>query len=205
MFVSCDHLQEEIHFRDYRIKILNKYSNQCCVRRKPWTWPSTCNRMQTTNFKMKKNKWIFADIRHGAVFQLGGSPRASNSSSYGIRHVMKCYRGTLKWKPVFWQFCIWMDGQRDTQTEGQTDRTDGWIDRQLNRQIDWNGWMDRQTERMDGWMDWQTAKQTDRLIGMDGWTDRRSGRMGGWIDRQLNRQTDWLGWMDGWMHGWTDS
>jgi hypothetical protein len=29
-----------------------KYSNQCCVRRKPWTWPSTRNRMQTTNFKI---------------------------------------------------------------------------------------------------------------------------------------------------------
>jgi hypothetical protein len=28
-----------------------KYSNQCCVIRKPWTWPSTRNRMQTTNFK----------------------------------------------------------------------------------------------------------------------------------------------------------
>jgi hypothetical protein len=27
-----------------------KYSNQCCVRRKPWSWPSTRNRMQTTNF-----------------------------------------------------------------------------------------------------------------------------------------------------------
>jgi hypothetical protein len=27
-----------------------KYSNQCCVRRKPWTWRSTRNRMQTTNF-----------------------------------------------------------------------------------------------------------------------------------------------------------
>jgi hypothetical protein len=28
-----------------------KYSNQCCVRRKPWTCHSTHNRMQTTNFK----------------------------------------------------------------------------------------------------------------------------------------------------------
>jgi hypothetical protein len=30
-----------------------KYSNQCCVRRKPWTWPSTRNRIQTTNFKVR--------------------------------------------------------------------------------------------------------------------------------------------------------
>jgi hypothetical protein len=29
-----------------------KYWKQCCVRRKPWTWPSTHNRMQTTNFKI---------------------------------------------------------------------------------------------------------------------------------------------------------
>jgi hypothetical protein len=28
------------------------YSKQCCVRRKPWTWPSTRNRMQTTNFNI---------------------------------------------------------------------------------------------------------------------------------------------------------
>jgi hypothetical protein len=37
-----------------------KYSKQCCVRRKPWTWPSTCNRMQTTNFKIN----ICAHIIH---------------------------------------------------------------------------------------------------------------------------------------------
>jgi hypothetical protein len=53
MFRSYDHLQAEIYGHKtetcsgYRIK----YSNQCCVRRKPWTWPSTRNRMQTTNFK----------------------------------------------------------------------------------------------------------------------------------------------------------
>jgi hypothetical protein len=38
----------------YRLtnKTLNNYSKQCCVRRKPWTWPNTRNRMQTTNFKI---------------------------------------------------------------------------------------------------------------------------------------------------------
>jgi hypothetical protein len=35
-----------------------KYSNQCCVRRKPWTWPSTRNRMQTTNsLKREISAW----------------------------------------------------------------------------------------------------------------------------------------------------
>jgi hypothetical protein len=34
-----------------------KYSNQCCVRRKPWTWPSTRNTMQTTSFKIVNNYW----------------------------------------------------------------------------------------------------------------------------------------------------
>jgi hypothetical protein len=34
-----------------------KYSKQRCVRRKPWTWPTTRNRMQTTNFKTETHDW----------------------------------------------------------------------------------------------------------------------------------------------------
>jgi hypothetical protein len=36
-----------------------KYSKQCSVRRKPWTWPSPRNRMQTTNLKKKKKTFFF--------------------------------------------------------------------------------------------------------------------------------------------------
>jgi hypothetical protein len=39
-----------------------KYSNQCCVRRKPWTWPSTRNRMQTTNFKYVEQLNIYLSV-----------------------------------------------------------------------------------------------------------------------------------------------
>jgi hypothetical protein len=50
-----------------------KYSNQCCVRWKPWTWPSTCNRMQTTNFKigMGTTYTDFASIFSGKVSWVG--------------------------------------------------------------------------------------------------------------------------------------
>jgi hypothetical protein len=40
-----------------------KYSNQCCVRRKPWTWPSTRNKMQTTNFKILLGRLALSHLR----------------------------------------------------------------------------------------------------------------------------------------------
>jgi hypothetical protein len=62
MFRSYDPLQVEINSSSYTPEDGHKtetcsgywikYSKQCCVRRKRWTWPSTRNRMQTTNFKI---------------------------------------------------------------------------------------------------------------------------------------------------------
>jgi hypothetical protein len=70
MVLSYDHLQAEILWSDrlagypeggHKTETCSghwiKYSIQCCVRRKPWSWPSTRNRMQTTNFKMYACWW----------------------------------------------------------------------------------------------------------------------------------------------------
>jgi N6-adenosine-specific RNA methylase IME4 len=92
MFRSCDYLQAEIfpsedgHKNETCSGYWIKYSNQCCVRRKPWTWPSTRNRMQATNFKMY-------------IFPPEDGHKTKTCSGYWLKYSNQC---CVRRKPWTW-------------------------------------------------------------------------------------------------------
>ena len=91
------------------------------------------------------------------------------------------------------------------QVDGQIDMIDEWIDRysglMIDRQIDMmDGWMDGQID--DGWITRQMGRQIFRI----GWIDTYDREMvDGWMARQIFRTDDrQIDMMDGWVDGWLD-
>jgi hypothetical protein len=76
-----------------------KYSNQCCVRRKPWTLSSTRNRMQTTNFKIINASQAYSIQKAMYIFPLEDGHKTETCSGYCIKYSNQC---CFRRKPWTW-------------------------------------------------------------------------------------------------------